>query len=138
MQFSFCNFFAKSGKNGKSVTFFFAFTAKKSIQNYKFYFFLSNSKRRDFEDSKTLWLFENWPILADFLVNSFRKHKFLANFQHNPCENQKSRFQAKIGPKMQFYGPECRFLVQLYPIDEKNRHKKNSLHKGSICSSHLP
>ena len=99
---------------------------------------MSNSKRRDFEDSKTHWLFENWPILADFLTKSFRKKIFRANFKHKPCENCKLEIYPKFGPKIQFYGPEWCFLVHTNPIDEKNRQKFFSLNKGAILLQHLP
>ena len=113
------------------------FSKKLLNKRLKTLFFMTNSKRLDFEDSKTHRLFENWPILADFLTKSFRKKIFRANFKHKPCENCKLEIYPKFGPKIQFYGPEWCFLVHTNPIDEKNRQKNFSLNKGAILLQHL-
>ena len=52
-------------------------------------------------------------------------------------KNQILLFQAKFGPKFQFYGPEWCFLVHTNPIDEKNRQKFVLLNKGAILLQHL-
>ena len=117
---------------------FLGFSKKSLNKRLKTLFFMTNSNRLDFEDSKTHRLFENWPILADFLTKSFRKKNFRANFKHKPCENCKLEIYPKFGPKIQFYGPEWCFLVHTNPIDEKNRQKFFSLNKGAILLQHLP
>ena len=71
---------------------FFAKIAKKSlIKIANPYFFLTDSKRRDFEDSKTPGLFEKWAILADLMTIVSEQFFFIANFRHNPWENLKLR-----------------------------------------------
>ena len=67
--------------------------------------FMPNSKREDFGDSKTHRLFEIWPILADFMANSFRKNVFYSTHTMKIMKNRILQFQAKFGPKF-LYGPE--------------------------------
>ena len=77
-------------------------------------------------------------FLADFMTNSFRKNFFYSSHTMKIVKNQILPFQAKFGPKFQFYGPEWCFLVHTNPIDEKNRQKNFSLNKGAILLQHLP
>ena len=64
-------------KTGKSVTFFFVFTAKKSIQNSKFYFFYVKFKKT------RLWRFQN--TLAFWNLTNLGQFRlvFSKNFEHN-------------------------------------------------------
>ena len=58
-------------ENMTDFPFFGNFAKICIIKSWKVKLFLTNSKRRDFEDSKTPGLFEKWAILVDLMANFF-------------------------------------------------------------------